>query len=62
MRRSASRKGSLRTWVESVFDVLKEVLENGEETEISGFGTFRVKEKSPRNGGDSTGSIIEVLL
>ena len=36
--------------VESVFEVLKEVLENGEEAKISGFGTFRVKEKSPRKG------------
>jgi integration host factor subunit alpha len=36
--------------VESVFEVLKEVLENGEEVKISGFGTFRVKEKSPRKG------------
>jgi integration host factor subunit alpha len=29
--------------VESVFEVLKEVLENGEGVKISGFGTFRVK-------------------
>ena len=36
--------------VESVFEVLKDVLENGEEVKISGFGTFRVKEKSPRKG------------
>ena len=36
--------------VESVFEVLKEVLENGEEVKISGFGTFRVKDKSPRKG------------
>ena len=36
--------------VESVFEVLKEVLEKGEKVKISGFGTFRVKEKSPRKG------------
>jgi len=47
--------------VESVFKIIKEVLENGEEVKISRFGTFRVKEKSPRKGRNpQTGESITI--
>jgi len=36
--------------VESIFNILKETLEQGEKIKISGFGTFTVKEKNARKG------------
>ena len=36
--------------VESIFNILKETLEQGEKIKISGFGTFTVKEKTSRKG------------
>ncbi len=36
--------------VESIFNILKESLEQGEKIKISGFGTFTVKEKKSRKG------------
>lgn len=36
--------------VESIFNILKETLEQGEKIKISGFGTFTVKEKKSRKG------------
>ncbi len=47
--------------VESVFDIMKEHLENGEKIKISGFGNFVVKEKKARRGRNpQTGSEIEI--
>jgi len=47
--------------VESVFEILKEVLETGEPVKISGFGTFRVKEKNQRKGRNpQTGERITI--
>src|SRR5437867_9804384 len=36
--------------VESIFELLKERLEQGEKVKISGFGNFVVNEKRPRKG------------
>lgn len=36
--------------VESVLDIVKETLENGETVKISGFGSFIVKQKHARRG------------
>ena len=44
-----SKKDSM-VMVESVFNVLKSTLENGENIKISGFGKFEVKKKHERKG------------
>ena len=36
--------------VESIFKIMKDTLEAGEDVKISGFGTFRVKKKVDRQG------------
>ncbi|MGB1701223.1 MAG: integration host factor subunit alpha [Nannocystaceae bacterium] len=36
--------------VDSVFDLMKEVLETGEKIKVSGFGNFVVREKNSRPG------------
>ena len=36
--------------VETVFDAIKEALENGENAKFSGFGNFVVREKNARKG------------
>jgi integration host factor subunit alpha len=36
--------------VETLFEVMKETLERGEDVKISGFGKFQVKEKNRRRG------------
>lgn len=53
--------------VESVFDTLKDVLQNGEKVKISGFGNFVVRSKkerigrNPQNGDQITISARHVL-
>ena len=45
--------------VENVFEIIKSVLERGEQVKISGFGNFVVKQKSPRRGRNpQTGETI----
>ncbi len=42
--------------VESLLEIIKSSLENGEDVLVSGFGKFSIKEKSPRRGRNpSTG-------
>lgn len=36
--------------VETIFEIMKQTLENGEDVLISGFGKFAVRSKSPRRG------------
>jgi integration host factor subunit alpha len=36
--------------VESVLEIMKSSLENGEKVKISGFGSFLVRQKEPRRG------------
>jgi integration host factor subunit alpha len=44
-----SRKQSLEM-VESLLEIIKQTLENGEDVLISGFGKFCIKEKKERKG------------
>jgi len=37
-------------FVDQVFDIFKESLEEGEKVKISGFGNFVVRQKRPRKG------------
>jgi integration host factor subunit alpha len=47
--------------VETVFDLIKTTLENGEKIKIAGFGNFVVKEKATRRGRNpQTGDEIEI--
>ncbi len=47
--------------VESVFEVVKRCLEQGEKVKISGFGNFVVHEKRPRKGRNpQTGDEITI--
>ncbi len=47
--------------VESVFDIIKDSLAQGEKIKISGFGNFIVKEKKSRRGRNpQTGAEIEI--
>jgi len=36
--------------IESLLEIIKSSLENGEDVLVSGFGKFAIKEKSPRRG------------
>ena len=55
-----SKKDSARV-VESVFDIIKDSLTNGEKNKISGFGNFIVKEKKSRRGRNpQTGQEIAI--
>ena len=45
--------------IETLFELIKQSLQNGEDVLISGFGKFSVKEKLQRNGGNpQTGEAI----
>ena len=47
--------------VDTVFEVIKESLEEGEKIKISGFGNFVIKEKRARKGRNpQTGEEIEI--
>ncbi len=55
-----SKKDSARI-VESVFDIMKDELANGQKVKISGFGNFVVKDKNSRRGRNpQTGAEIEI--
>ena len=55
-----SRKDSTRI-VESVFELMKEQLSNGDTVKISGFGNFVVRSKNARRGRNpQTGSEMEI--
>ena len=43
-------KGQSRRSVETLFEIMKQTLENGEDILISGFGKFCVREKNERKG------------
>lgn len=47
--------------VDTVFSIMKETLNRGENLKISGFGNFEVKEKTPRKGRNpQTGESIMI--
>jgi integration host factor subunit alpha len=55
-----SKKDSAKI-VESVFEIIKDSLAQGEKIKISGFGNFSVKEKKSRRGRNpQTGNEIEI--
>ena len=43
-------KQTARITAETVFELVKEALESGDDVLISGFGKFSVKKKAPRKG------------
>nr|WP_230467188.1 integration host factor subunit alpha [Lujinxingia vulgaris] len=48
-------------YVDTIFEVMKETLEDGEEIKVSGFGKFEVREKGERVGRNPrTG--IEIVI
>ena len=54
-------KRDAQSMVESVFSILKETLESGEDVKISGFGKFEVKQKNDRRGRNpQTGEAITI--
>jgi len=54
-------KRDAQSMVESVFNILKETLEAGEDVKISGFGKFEVKQKNDRRGRNpQTGEAITI--
>ena len=47
--------------VESIFEIVKGRLENGEKVKISGFGNFVINKKHPRKGRNpQTGEVITI--
>ena len=47
--------------VETLFDIIKETLENGENIKLSGFGSFNIRDKRARRGRNpQTGEEIEI--
>lgn len=47
--------------VESILDILKEVLEQGEKIKLSGFGNFVIRDKEVRKGRNpKTGEEMEI--
>ncbi len=47
--------------VETIFDLIKETLERGENVKISGFGSFNIQHKKPRRGRNpQTGEEITI--
>jgi len=47
--------------VESILDILKEVLEEGEKIKLSGFGNFVIRDKEVRKGRNpKTGEEMEI--
>jgi len=54
-------KCDAQAMVESVFSILKETLEFGEDVKISGFGKFEVRQKNDRRGRNpQTGEAITI--
>ncbi|KAF0221130.1 MAG: integration host factor subunit [Geobacteraceae bacterium] len=59
-KRNVTRKEAAEI-VESVFDIIKNTLESGENLKISGFGNFLVKTKAARKGRNpQTGEEITI--
>lgn len=47
--------------VESLFELMREQLETGNQIKISGFGNFNIRQKGPRRGRNpKTGTEIEI--
>jgi integration host factor subunit alpha len=58
--RNIFTKGESAQIIETVFELVKQSMENGEDVLITGFGKFTVKDKSQRRGRNPrTGEPIE---
>ena len=54
-------KREAKELVDSLFDNIKNKLQNGEEVKLSGFGNFQLKDKPPRPGRNPrTGEDVEI--
>ena len=54
-------KREAKELVDSLFDHIKDLLEDGQEVKLSGFGNFQLKDKSPRPGRNPrTGEDVEI--
>ena len=54
-------KGKCTELIESVFDLMKDELKNGNDVRISGFGKWSVRQKNSRRGRNpQTGEEIEI--
>ena len=54
-------KREAKELVDSLFNNIKNKLENGEEVKLSGFGNFQLKNKSPRPGRNPrTGEDVDI--
>jgi integration host factor subunit alpha len=54
-------KSDAARYVESVFDIIKDTLAEGEDVKISGFGKLSIREKKARRGRNpQTGKEIEI--
>ena len=54
-------KREAKELVDSLFDNIKNKLENGEEVKLSGFGNFQLKDKTSRPGRNPrTGEDVEI--
>lgn len=54
-------KAQAKTIVDSVFKQIAEAAKGGAETNIPGFGKFKVKEKAPREGRNpATGATMQI--
>ena len=54
-------KADSQNLVENFFEILSKSLESGEDVQISGFGTFKLKKKNTRPGRNPmTGEVIPV--
>ncbi len=59
-RIGVSKRESARI-VETIFDIIKETLEQGDNVKVSGFGSFNLQYKKPRRGRNpQTGEEITI--
>jgi DNA-binding protein HU-1 len=49
-KRTGIKKKDAELAVDTVFDIIEESLASGEKVQISGFGTFELRERGSRNG------------
>ena len=45
-----AKRTGIKKKVDTVFDIIEESLASGEKVQISGFGTFELRERGSRNG------------
>jgi DNA-binding protein HU-beta len=59
--RTDMTKRDVATVVDTVFDVIREALANGERVQLVGFGNFELRERRARKGRNpQTGEVIDI--